>query len=188
MGTDSMGFTHVGLMGNYRKISTECLKLQHTKNQNLKTSKLLALKLWLMRGARRFSLHFPTYISDQSLRQSFPFSFPEPHADPFLLDNTPQYAFLGFVREAKDRPMMEITLMEGMQNQYMTRHLPDGRIIFSDQRISSVLGYLPSEVMGESAFSYIRPEDIPWTAMAQRHSKCVKREDSVPVHISYLFT
>ena len=61
--------------------------------------------------------------------------------------------------------------MEAIQDQYITRHLPDGRIVFADHRISTILGYLPSEVVGLSAFNFILGEDLPWTAMAQRHSK-----------------
>ena len=34
-----------------------------------------------------------------------------------------------------------------MQDQYITRHLPDGRIIYADHRIATIAGYLPGEVI-----------------------------------------
>ena len=61
--------------------------------------------------------------------------------------------------------------MESIQDQYITRHLPDGRIIYTDHRISTIAGYLPSEVKGKSAFNFFFAEDLPWTTMAMRHSK-----------------
>jgi len=59
--------------------------------------------------------------------------------------------------------------MESIQDQYLTRHLPDGRIIYSDHRISTIAGYLPSDVKGKSAFNFFYAEDLPWTTMAMRH-------------------
>ena len=61
-------------------------------------------------------------------------------------------------------------MIEAIQDQYLTRHLPDGRIIYTDHRISTVSGYIPSEVQGKSAFNFFYAEDLPWTTMALRHS------------------
>ena len=44
------------------------------------------------------------------------------------------YAFLGVVRPVQDRPMTELSLLEAMQDQYLTRHLTDGKIVFADHR------------------------------------------------------
>ncbi|XP_059080647.1 circadian locomoter output cycles protein kaput-like [Tigriopus californicus] len=79
------------------------------------------------------------------------------------------FIFLGIVRPVEDRPITDLSLVEATQNQYVTRHLPDGKIIFADHRITTHIGYLPSEVAGKSAFNYILGEDLPWTTMAQRH-------------------
>ena len=68
------------------------------------------------------------------------------------------------------RPITELSLIEAIQDQYLTRHLPDGRIIYTDHRISTVSGYIPSEVQGKSAFNFFYAEDLPWTTMALRHS------------------
>lgn len=44
------------------------------------------------------------------------------------------YLFLSVIRPALTRPMTELSLMEAIQDQYLTRHLPDGVIIYADQR------------------------------------------------------
>lgn len=80
-----------------------------------------------------------------------------------------QYTFVGVIKPVSDRPITELSLMESIQDQYLTRHLPDGRIIYSDHRISTIAGYLPSDVKGKSAFNFFYAEDLPWTTMAMRH-------------------
>ena len=78
--------------------------------------------------------------------------------------------FVGVIRPVRDRPITELNLIEAIQDQYLTRHLPDGRIVYSDHRISTVAGYIPSEVCGKSAFNFFYAEDLPWTTMAMRNS------------------
>jgi len=77
--------------------------------------------------------------------------------------------FVGVIRPVRDRPITELNLIEAIQDQYLTRHLPDGRIVYSDHRISTVAGYIPSEVCGKSAFNFFYAEDLPWTTMAMRN-------------------
>jgi hypothetical protein len=38
------------------------------------------------------------------------------------------------IRPVKDRPITELSLIESIQDQYITRHLPDGKIMFADHR------------------------------------------------------
>ena len=45
-----------------------------------------------------------------------------------------------------------MTQVESVQDQYITRHLPDGRIIYADHRIATIAGYLPGEVVTISCF------------------------------------
>ena len=77
------------------------------------------------------------------------------------------------------RPITELSLIEAIQDQYLTRHLPDGRIIYTDHRISTVSGYIPSEVQGKSAFNFFYAEDLPWTTMALRHSMASVYDKSI---------
>ena len=45
-----------------------------------------------------------------------------------------EYVFFGISRLVRDRPIMELSLMEALQDQYITRHSPEGKIIFADHR------------------------------------------------------
>jgi hypothetical protein len=44
-------------------------------------------------------------------------------------------------------------------------------------RISTVAGYLPSDVHGCSAFNFMLGEDLPWTTLALRSSKDYDKDD-----------
>ncbi|XP_065217591.1 aryl hydrocarbon receptor nuclear translocator-like isoform X2 [Planococcus citri] len=69
------------------------------------------------------------------------------------------------------KPAREMTLMsivEASQEEYVTRHWYDGRIVFCDQRISLVSGYLPEEVKGLQAFQFMAKEEVHWVMIALR--------------------
>jgi len=85
------------------------------------------------------------------------------------VDTVEHNTFIGVMRPVRDRPITELSLVESSQDQYITRHTPDGRIVYTDHRISTIAGYLPSEVRGKSAFNFFFAEDLPWTTMAMRH-------------------
>lgn len=74
-------------------------------------------------------------------------------------------------RPIRNKVITELSLMEAIQDEYVTRHLPDGRIIYSDHRIAFVAGYMTEEVMGLSAFHFIHQDDLPWATVANRQSK-----------------
>lgn len=62
-------------------------------------------------------------------------------------------------------------LIQASRDEYITRHLIDGRIITCDQRISIVAGYLTEEVSGHSAFKYMHRDDVRWVIIALRQSE-----------------
>jgi len=61
-----------------------------------------------------------------------------------------------------------LTIIESMKNEYLTKHLPDGRIIQTDHRISIIAGYFMEEVMGYSAYNYIWEEDVEFAGRCQK--------------------
>ncbi|KAK2581312.1 hypothetical protein KPH14_008087 [Odynerus spinipes] len=76
--------------------------------------------------------------------------------------------FVGMVRLPKKRPITELSIIDANKQEYVTRHLVDGRIIYCDHRISVVAGYLSEEVSGLSAFSFMHKDDFRWTMIGLR--------------------
>ncbi|XP_076037059.1 uncharacterized protein LOC143022628 isoform X2 [Oratosquilla oratoria] len=73
-----------------------------------------------------------------------------------------------FIRIIKDRPITELSLLESTQDEYITRHFIDGRILYSDHRMSTVLGMMPEEVQGKPAFMFMLEDDVLWSIVAQK--------------------
>lgn len=78
------------------------------------------------------------------------------------------HMLVSFVRVVKDRPITELSLVESTKDEYITRHTMDGKILYTDHRISFVTGLMPGEVMGTSAFHYMHPEDVMWSLVAHK--------------------
>ncbi|XP_063986189.1 circadian locomoter output cycles protein kaput-like isoform X2 [Diachasmimorpha longicaudata] len=75
--------------------------------------------------------------------------------------------FVGLAR-GMHRRVTELSLLEATKEEYVTRHLVDGRIIFCDHRISIVAGYMSEEVSGANAFRYMHKDDVRWTIIGLR--------------------
>ncbi|XP_018570169.1 aryl hydrocarbon receptor nuclear translocator-like protein 1 isoform X3 [Anoplophora glabripennis] len=72
-----------------------------------------------------------------------------------------------FVKICRPEPLVT-RLIEASKDEYVTRHLIDGRIINCDQRISIIAGYMIEEVSGHSAFKYMHRDDVRWVMIALR--------------------
>ncbi|KAJ8934776.1 hypothetical protein NQ314_013202 [Rhamnusium bicolor] len=72
-----------------------------------------------------------------------------------------------FVKVCRPEPLVD-RLIEASKDEYVTRHLIDGRIINCDQRISIIAGYMIEEVSGHSAFKYMHRDDVRWVMIALR--------------------
>lgn len=69
------------------------------------------------------------------------------------------------------RSITELSIIDANKDEYVTRHLVDGRIIFCDHRVSVVAGYLSEEVSGRSAFGFMHKDDYKWTMLGLQQSK-----------------
>ncbi|XP_069980638.1 circadian locomoter output cycles protein kaput [Penaeus vannamei] len=85
-----------------------------------------------------------------------------------VANRTGTHMLVSFVRVVKDRPITELSLVDSTQEEYITRHGTDGKILYTDHRISFVTGLMPSEVLGTSAFNYMHQDDMLWSVVAQK--------------------
>lgn len=86
---------------------------------------------------------------------------------------TNESIFVAFVRSHKQRNVNDNSLFEALKEEWVTRHLLDGTIIFSDHRISYLSGYLSEEVTGNLAFTYMHQDDVRWVMIALRKMYCL---------------
>ncbi|CAK9797329.1 Neuronal PAS domain-containing protein 2 [Anthophora quadrimaculata] len=76
--------------------------------------------------------------------------------------------FVGIARLLMRRPITKISIIDANKDEYITRHLVDGRIIYCDHRVSVVAGYLSEEVSGLCAFRFMHRDDRLWAMIALR--------------------
>ncbi|XP_065162211.1 basic helix-loop-helix ARNT-like protein 1 isoform X1 [Atheta coriaria] len=89
----------------------------------------------------------------------------ESHSRDLQAVNTDMWVF--FMRLNRPEPITD-QLMEASKDEYVTRHLIDGRIINCDQRISFIAGYMIEEVSGLTAFKFMHRDDVRWVMIALR--------------------
>lgn len=70
----------------------------------------------------------------------------------------------------KEREVSSLCLLEARKEEYVTRHEPNGKMIYIDHRIAIVAGYMSEEVMGLSAFNFMHKDDVTWTMIALKKS------------------
>ncbi|XP_078043169.1 uncharacterized protein LOC144473291 isoform X2 [Augochlora pura] len=76
--------------------------------------------------------------------------------------------FVGVARLLMKRPITGISIIDANKDEYLTRHLVDGRILYCDHRVSVVAGYMAEEVSGLSAFNFMHKDDLWWAMIALR--------------------
>ncbi|KAG9509458.1 Aryl hydrocarbon receptor nuclear translocator-like protein, partial [Fragariocoptes setiger] len=70
------------------------------------------------------------------------------------------------------------------QTEFMSRHSVDGKFTFVDQRVTSVLGYQPQDLLGKISFDYIHPDER--TQIQESFDQVLKLKGQV-VSVMYRF-
>ncbi|XP_011308585.1 aryl hydrocarbon receptor nuclear translocator homolog isoform X3 [Fopius arisanus] len=69
-------------------------------------------------------------------------------------------------------------------NEFISRHSAEGKFTFVDQRVSGILGYSPSELLGHQCYEFIHEQELPF--MRENFDQVLKLKGQI-VSLSYRF-
>jgi len=117
--------------------------------------------------------------------KSWPMSKVGLHADYSESDNYEESSMSCLVAVARIQPSYRVAIEDSLERgqsraagvEFISRHGPDGKFSFVDQRVSLVLGYTPQELLGTSLYEHIQFDDIP--ALAEAHRNVLKKNEEI---------
>ena len=107
------------------------------------------------------------------------------HSDYSESDNFEESSMSCLVAVARLQPSYRVSIEDSLERgesrapgvEFISRHGPDGKFSYVDQRVSLVVGYTPQELVGTSLYEHIQFDDIP--ALAEAHRTVLKKTEEI---------
>lgn len=66
-------------------------------------------------------------------------------------------------RQSQNAPKCDMYLLNFFPSvEFISRHSAEGKFTFVDQRVSGILGYSPSELLGHQCYEFIHEQELPF--------------------------
>ena len=127
------------------------------------------------------------YVSIQctGYLKSWPITKVGLHSDYSESDNFEESSMSCLVAVARLQPSYRVSIEDSLERgesrapgvEFISRHGPDGKFSYVDQRVSLVVGYTPQELVGTSLYEHIQFDDIP--ALAEAHRTVLKKNEEI---------
>ena len=107
------------------------------------------------------------------------------HSDYSESDNYEESSMSCLVAVARLQPSYKVAIQDSQERgqttaagvEFISRHGPDGKFSYVDQRVSLVLGYTPQDLLGTSLYEHVQFDDIP--ALAETHRNVLRKSEEV---------
>nr|XP_033331823.1 circadian locomoter output cycles protein kaput-like isoform X1 [Megalopta genalis] len=172
-GSSSSSLPQLSNAANENSTSSEdSSTLRHERNPFREQRRIFELRMLHRTASRREHTQYEWFELSGMLKLAESCRNPESQANRArhrdIGSTSNDIIFVGVARLLMKRSITGISIIDANKDEYLTRHLVDGRILYCDHRVSVVAGYLAEEVSGLSAFNFMHKDDLWWAMIALR--------------------
>lgn len=82
--------------------------------------------------------------------------------------------FIGVCKIQTPQLIRELSVIDSSNKEFSSQHSLQWKFVFLDERATSIIGYLPFEVLGTSGYDYYHPDDLEKVVKSHKSRKSVK--------------